>query len=696
MEKGSTGSKQTKRYSWIIGLLIFIIALLLGCIIVKNIEKEKKTVAAYTAQSTVKRINAQLDQYVELSELLENVILAGYDLNQTTFSELAEMLPNEAGVVKAFELAPDGVITDIFPKQGNEQAFGMNMLTEHERSGDAKRAKETGKYTLGGPYQLKQGGTGALLFHPVYQNNIIGNDTFGGFVIIVIDWDKFIDEIGMERLSEASYCYEIWTNDENTDDRIVLTQNQEHMPENSLTVECKIPNYTWYVDIVPKEGWISIYQRIAVIVSALIIAMMGATIFDQICSKKRREKQYAAELKKSAEQAKEASEAKTRFLFNMSHDIRTPMNAIIGFSDLLGKNLKNEEKAREYLGKIKSSGNFLMTIIDQVLEKARIESGTAVLKMQAENLSEMFYSVNTVFESDIQSKEIQYSIDTNIQHKYAVCDKTKLQEIYLNIVSNAIKYTPNGQAIYVNITETASDDKTAWYVFICEDTGIGMKQEYLPHIFDEFSREHTATENKVVGTGLGLSIVKSFVELMGGKIYVESEQGKGTKFTVEIPLEIASEEDVYKKKESEQSVISDKSIGKRILLAEDNELNAEIAIELLKEEGILTDWAKDGQECCDMLGQAEDGYYALILMDIQMPRLNGYEATAKIRQMENRKKAAIPIIAMTANAFAEDIQMAKNAGMNGHIAKPLDGEKMITVLKQCLADNSDVKRQEDL
>lgn len=538
MDKGSTGSKQTKRYSWIIGLLIFITALLLGCIIVKNIEKEKKTAAAYTAQSTVKRINAQLDQYVELSEFLENVILAG-------------------------------------------------------------------------PYQLKQGETGALLFHPVYQNNITGNDTFWGFVIIVIDWDKFIDEIGMERLSEASYCYEIWTNDENTDDRIVLAQNQEHMPENSLTVECEIPNYTWYVDIVPKEGWISIYQWIAVIVSALIIAMMGATIFDQICSKKRREKQYAAELKKSAEQAKEASEAKTRFLFNMSHDIRTPMNAIIGFSDLLGKNLKNEEKAREYLGKIKSSGNFLMTIIDQVLEKARIESGTAVLKMQAENLSEMFYSVNTVFESAIQSKEIQYSIDTNIQHKYAVCDKTKLQEIYLNIVSNAIKYTPNGQAIHVNITETASDDKKAWYVFICEDTGIRMKQEYLPHIFDEFSREHTATENKVVGTGLGLSIVKSFVELMGGKIYVESKQGKGTKFTVEIPLEIASEEDVYKKKESEQSVISDKSIGKRILLA-------------------------------------------------------------------------------------EDIQMAKNAGMNGHIAKPLDGEKMITVLKQCLADNSDVKIQEDL
>ena len=686
MEKGSTGSKQTKRYSWIIGLLIFIIALLLGCIIVKNIEKEKKTAAAYTAQSTVKRINAQLDQYVELSEFLENVILAGYDLNQTTFSELAEMLPNEAGVVKAFELAPDGIITDIFPEQGNEQAFGMDMLTEHERSGDAKRAKETGKYTLGGPYELKQGGTGALLFHPVYQNHITGNDTFWGFVIIVIDWDKFIDEIGMERLSEASYCYEIWTNDENTDDRIVLTQNQEHMPENSLTVECEIPNYTWYVDIVPKEGWISIYQWIAVIVSALIIAMMGATIFDQICSKKRREKQYAAELKKSAEQAKEASEAKTRFLFNMSHDIRTPMNAIIGFSDLLGKNLKNEEKAREYLGKIKSSGNFLMTIIDQVLEKARIESGTAVLKMQAENLSEMFYSVNTVFESAIQSKEIQYSIDTNIQHKYAVCDKTKLQEIYLNIVSNAIKYTPNGQAIHVNITETASDDKKAWYVFICEDTGIGMKQEYLPHIFDEFSREHTATENKVVGTGLGLSIVKSFVELMGGKIYVESEQGKGTKFTVEIPLEIASEEDVYRNQISEQPDALKRMEGKRILLAEDNDLNAEIAIELLAEQKIITDRAEDGAECLDKLEKADSGYYDMILMDIQMPVMDGYDAAARIRRMKDEEKASIPIIAMTANAFAEDRQKAISTGMNDHVAKPVDMNILVPTMMKCLKE----------
>ena len=687
MEKRSSASKQIKKYSLIVGLLVFIASFLFGYINLKNIEKGKKTAATYTAQSTVRRINAQLNQYVELSEFLGNVVLAGYNLDQTSFSELAKMLPNEDGIVKAFELAPDGVVTDVFPQQGNENAFGINMLTDHERKDDANRAKETGNYTLGGPYKLKQGGTGALLFHPVYKEDSIDNDSFWDFVIMVIDWDKFIDEIGLDRLNEASYCYEIWTTDDTTGNRVVLTQSQKHIPKNSLTVECEIPNDTWYVDIVPDEGWISIYQWIAVIAVSCITSLMGATIFNQVRSKKYRENQYAVELKKSAEQAREASEAKTRFLFNMSHDIRTPMNAIIGFSDLLGKNLDNEEKVREYLGKIKSSGNILMTIIYQVLEVARIESGTSILKTEAANLSELFYSVNTVLESDIQMKGIHCSIDTNVQHKYVFCDKTKLQEIYLNIMSNAIKYTPDDHAIHVTINETNFDDKKARYVFVCEDTGIGMASEYLPHIFDEFSREHTATENKVSGTGLGLSIVKSFVELMNGRIHVESEPGKGTKFTVEIPLELASEEDICKKELPEQTFMTDKNIGKRILLAEDNELNAEIAMELLKEEGFLIDWVKDGQECFDKLEESDDGYYDLILMDIQMPILNGYDTTAKIRQMENPKKATTPIVAMTANSFDEDIEMTQKAGMNGFIAKPLDAEKMFTILKQSIVEN---------
>ena len=440
--------------------------------------------------------------------------------------------------------------------------------------------------------------------------------------------------------------------------------------------------------IIPLYGAYPFQPYCLVIGALLSYLFMVEHQQDQMEFEHRKRLSKALELEKeSTRKAKVAGEVKNAFLANMSHDIRTPMNAIIGFSDLLGKNLDNEEKVREYLGKIKSSGNILMTIIDQVLEVARIESGTSILKTEAANLSELFYSVNTVLESDIQMKGIHCSIDTNVQHKYAFCDKTKLQEIYLNIMSNAIKYTPDGHAIHVTINETNFDDKKARYVFVCEDTGIGMASEYLPHIFDEFSREHTATENKVSGTGLGLSIVKSFVELMNGRIHVESKPGKGTKFTVEIPLELASEGDICKKELPEQTFMTDKNIGKRILLAEDNELNAEIAMELLKEKGFLIDWVKDGQECFDKLEEADEGYYDLILMDIQMPILNGYDTTAKIRQMESPKKASTPIVAMTANSFDEDIEMTQKAGMNGFIAKPLDAEKMFTILKQSIVGN---------
>ena len=232
------------------------------------------------------------------------------------------------------------------------------------------------------------------------------------------------------------------------------------------------------------------------------------------------------------------------------------------------------------------------------------------------------------------------------------------------------------------VKEIASDDKMAQYCFICEDTGIGMSEEYLPHIFEEFSREHTSTENKVVGTGLGLPIVKSLIELMGGNIKAESSQEVGTKFTVTISLETVSKEDVYKEQEKQPNTADIR--GKRILLAEDNELNAEIAIELLHEEGFFVELATDGQECFDMLDQAEEGYYDLILMDIQMPNVNGYEATVKIRQMENDKKAQIPIVAMTANVFAEDRKLALDLGMNGHISKPIDMKKVRKVLHNIL------------
>lgn len=681
MKINITAAKHIKKYCHIVGLLSFLIAFFACSQMLRYQEKEKKASGIYMAQSTIRRVKEKLDNYITISDLLGNYIIDGSDMDENTFSELAEKIPNEDGVVKAFELAPEGIITEIYPMQGNSEALGLDVLGEHERKKDAALAKETGEYTLGGPYQLKQGGTGALLFKPVYRTDDSGESSFWGFVLQVIDWDRFMSDINLKSLSEADFSYKIWSYDRSSGDKVIFAQSQDDVPEDSQTIECEIPNNTWYFDIVPSNGWIPVSYWLLAIAASYIFSLLVATIYYQISSKKHREKQYAADLKKAAELAKSANEAKTRFLFNMSHDIRTPMNAIIGFSGLLEKNLQNEEKAKEYLGKICSSGNLLMTIINQILEIARIESGTIALQLKAEDINAVFHTVNTVFEEDIRKKNLQYSADLDVYHTFIFCDRVKLQEIMLNIISNAIKYTSDGHAVHVKIYEKDSENpRKARFIFTCEDTGIGMSEEYLPHIFEEFSREHTTTENKVTGTGLGLPIVKSMIELMGGSIQVESTQGVGTKFTVDISFDMASEADVYRDQISEQPDVLEKLEGKRILLAEDNDLNAEIAIELLAEQKIITDRAEDGAECLDKLEKADSGYYDMILMDIQMPVMDGYDAAARIRRMKDEKKASIPIIAMTANAFAEDRQKAISMGMNDHVAKPIDMNVLLPVI----------------
>ena len=682
MKKDSEPYKRIRIYCYIVGLITFLAAFFIGVFLLYNLEKDEKTTGKYMAQITEKRVRARLDQYIMLSDLLGNYISAGENLDENTFSELAEKIPNEDGVIKAFELAPEGIVTDIYPKQGNEGAFGLDMLQEHERKKDAVLAKESGKYTLGGPYQLKQGGTGALLFNPVYQDNNSDDGGFWGFVILVIDWNRFLGEINLDYLSDADFCYRIWTYNRDSSDRIILAESQGDMPDNILTVECAVPNNTWYFDIIPSEGWSPRSYWIMCIVISYVFSLLIATVFYLISSKKHRERQYEAELEKSAEQAKNANEAKTRFLFNMSHDIRTPMNAIVGFSGLLEKNLQNERKAKEYLEKIQSSSNLLLRIINQVLEMARIESGTAVLQLKAEDMDALFHRVNTVFEEDVRKKNLQYHAVLDVRHHYVVCDQTKLQEIMLNIISNAIKYTPEGHSIYVEVHEAVSENPSKIrYIFSCEDTGIGMSEEYLPHIYEEFSREHSTTENKVPGTGLGLPIIKSMIELMGGSIQVESRQGIGTKFTIDLSFDIALKEEVYGSEDTIESSAIHTIKGKRILLVEDNELNAEIAKTVLEDVGALITRAENGQQALELFKEKPAGTFDVILMDLMMPVMDGYTATRKIRELERSDAKTVPIIAMTANAFQEDAEKCIAVGMNAHLAKPLDIEKMKKTIK---------------
>jgi len=395
------------------------------------------------------------------------------------------------------------------------------------------------------------------------------------------------------------------------------------------------------------------------------------------------EKKQKEELSLARQEAETASKAKSDFLFSMSHDIRTPMNAIIGFTELLDKNLDDMEKARDYIGKIRSSSNFLLSLINNVLEVARIESGKSVVNESVHKVGETADEINAVFCERMRQKNIDFSMTVEHRTEYIYVDPVKLKEIYLNIISNAYKYTPSGGSVKVEIKEMPSF-RAGYAVFEAHiaDTGIGMSPEFLPHIFDEFSREKSVTEDGIEGTGLGMPIVKNLVELMGGNIMVESELGKGTVFTIIIPHRIGKAESVFGESmyESDSAILA----GKRILLAEDNELNAEIAVEILSGAGLNVDVAEDGLVCLEMLKNAGDYYYNLILMDVQMPNLDGYSTTRTIRSTDNEYYRNIPIFAMTANAFEEDKKNAADAGMNGHIAKPIVVGTMLKTLEEAL------------
>ncbi|MBQ1868746.1 response regulator [Selenomonas ruminis] len=398
------------------------------------------------------------------------------------------------------------------------------------------------------------------------------------------------------------------------------------------------------------------------------------------------EQKKQQELAEARRVAEEANAAKTNFLFNMSHDIRTPMNAIMGFRDLVEKHQDDPERCHHYLTKIKEASKVLLSIINNVLEMARIEKGSLALENNVFNTHEFANTIFSVVEELMKAKQLEFSCEVRVEHAYLYGDTTKLREVFLNILSNACKYTAPGGSVHL-VCEELPGSKEGWGIIrtTISDTGIGMSEDFLPHVFDEFSRENNTTSTKIEGTGLGMSIVKKLVTFMDGTIEVTSEKGRGSTFVVSIPHQFAKSSEIARQKNAEPGVAS--LAGISILLAEDNEINAEIAMTLLQEAGIHMERAADGKECVEKLQTVPAGTYDLILMDVQMPNMNGYEATRAIRALPDAKKAGIPILAMTANAFAEDRQAALDAGMNGHIAKPIEMPVLLRSITELL-DNS--------
>ena len=381
--------------------------------------------------------------------------------------------------------------------------------------------------------------------------------------------------------------------------------------------------------------------------------------------------------RKAQIQAEKANAAKSDFLFNMSHDIRTPMNALLGYSELIKREL-TDPKLLDYQEKMEQSGNLLLSIINNVLDMARIESGKVELDENYVKIRDIYQGIYKIFQAEAEKKGIHLKMEYDVKHEHVICDETKNKEIFLNLISNAVKYTASGGRVTIRITELDCDRKD--YVRIRTqviDTGIGMSEEFLPSLFEAFARERNTTAAKVAGTGLGMPIIKKYVDMMGGTIKAESKLGEGSKFTVIMEYRIADK--VYYEQDTDplpDTKETDRISGKHVLLAEDNDLNAEIAEFILEDMGLMVDRVEDGVQCVARMEQKTAGTYDLILMDIQMPNMDGYKATQAIRRLADKKKAGIPIIAMTANAFEEDRKKAFEKGLNGHIAKPVDAEKV--------------------
>ena len=400
----------------------------------------------------------------------------------------------------------------------------------------------------------------------------------------------------------------------------------------------------------------------------------------------RREQEEKNRILASAlKQANAANAAKSTFLSNMSHDIRTPMNAIIGFTDLAKKEIDDQEKVGEYLEKIQASSDHLLSLINDVLEMSRIETGKIELVNDVCNIPEIINNLKAMVSHLVEKKEQTLKIDlTGIEDDNIFCDKLRLNQVLLNLLSNAVKYTPDGGAIEVRaLQDGRTDEGRGVYEFHVKDNGIGMTPEFASHVFEAFEREKSSTVSGIQGTGLGMAITKRIVDLMEGTITVDTAPGEGTEFVVRVAFEISKEKKPQKEEPKETPVTVDFS-GKRLLLVDDMKVNREIAVAFLKRQGFMVEEADNGLKAVEMVQNSEPGYYDAVLMDIQMPVMNGYEASRNIRRLENRELSDIPIIAMTANAFSEDVVTAMNAGMNGHIAKPIDAKNLINELSRVL------------
>ena len=664
-------------------LWIPVFVLMIGLVVLVNIG-----IRADSSQRDLIRSRAELNA-VTYADHMKADIVRGIDITNTfeqivisengkisMFSKVAENMM--ADYIQSIQIAPDGVVTEIYPEDGNE-AGKIDLIYDKERGKISCYARDNDVITMQGPFSLKQGGTGIAVRNPVYVEQKNGERTFWGFTIVIIRVpDIFADSI--KSLTDFSYEYKLSKSIAPWDETYEEVYGSGVEMIDPVTYTFELGDSQWVLEVMPENGWNSnekLYRLWGC--GLLIVLLLTGFVFMIMLLHRTQESENTVvelnkKLQKALEQAKTASVEKSNFLFNMSHDIRTPMNAVIGMTSLIRHDAGNKDKVIEYADKIDISSQHLLGIINDILDMSKIEAGKTVFKYDDFSILNFIQKINNLFHSQIDEKKQTLTTKKNIRHEWVNGDQLHLMQIFNNLLSNAVKYTQEGGEIQFLVEECETNSSVyAKYRFLVRDNGIGMSADFKDKIFDAFTRAENSVTNKIQGTGLGMAITRNLVEAMGGTIDVESELGQGSCFEVLIELRIAEDRTVALAAQ-EDTDEQDGNIlqGMRFLCVEDNELNAEILTELLKIEGAECTICENGEEVLKAFEQSAPGDYDMILMDVQMPVMNGYEATKAIRRSSRELAKTIPIIAMTANAFSEDIQHSLAAGMNAHVSKPVE------------------------
>ena len=663
-------------------LWIPVFVLIIGLIVLVKIG-----VCADSSQRDLIRSRAELNA-VTYADHMKADIVRGIDITNTfeqiviskngkisMFSKVAENMM--ADYIQSIQIAPNGVVAEIYPEAGNETGK-IDLIHDKERGKISCYARDNDVITMQGPFSLKQGGMGIAVRNPVYLEQKNGERTFWGFTIVIIRVpDIFADSI--KSLSDFGYEYKLSKNIAPWDETYKEVYGSGVEMIDPVTYTFELGDSQWMLEVMPKNGW-NRNEKIYILwgCGLLIVLLLTGFVFVLMLLHRTQKSENTVlelnkKLQKALEQAKTASVEKSNFLFNISHDIRTPMNAVIGMTSLIRHDAGNKDKVIEYADKIDISSRHLLGIINDVLDMSKIEAGKTVFKYNDFSILNFIQEINNLFYSQIDEKKQTLTTKKNIRHEWVNGDQVHLMQIFSNLLSNAVKYTQEGGKIQFLVEECETNSPVyAKYRFLVRDNGIGMSADFTDIIFDAFTRAESSVTNEIQGTGLGMAITKKLVEAMRGTIDVESELGQGSCFEVLIDLKIAEDKSVSSASQTEKDEQDDSILrGMRFLCAEDNELNTEILTELLKIEGAECTICENGERVLETFEKSAPGDYDMILMDVQMPVMNGYEATKAIRRSSHELAKTIPIIAMTANAFSEDIQHSLAAGMNAHVSKPV-------------------------